>query len=205
MKQLILCAVVVFTALPVMGAETFTDVYTFGSNGIIWDSERTSWADNPTVDWTHELTGFDSSYEVTSATLTIDGSGIENVWWDTDLDGGYEQMDWVTVSLNGVELGQMGSNIYSFDLVSAGLDITSVMQGNAEITFQNDLIDLSCFTIDWDWQDAIQLNTSTLSVTVGDLSSSPVTPAVVVPVPGAFLLAGFGTLLVGTLRRRQKI
>jgi hypothetical protein len=185
-----------------MAAETFMDIHTFGNEGLLWDYENQQWASHSSVEWTHELAGFDDSAEVTSATLTIDGCGIENVWWNLG-DGRYEQMDWVTVSLNGVELGQMGGNESTFDLLAAGVDIESVMLGNAEITFSNDVIKLcDGYAIDWDWHDAVYLKTSTLNVEIGDYIATG-TP--VVPVPGAFLLAGFGTILVGTLRRRKTI
>jgi len=195
MKVVLVCAIVGVVALPCMAAETFTDTYNFGTDGILWDSESDCWTDNSSVSWAHYIEGLEDC-QITQATLTIEGSGIDNVWWDLDGDGGYEQTDFVTVSFMGQTLGQLQGNSTTFDL-SPSL-IASAMNADAEITFQNDLIDEGCYILDFDWEDSVWLKNATLTVVAE-------CPSAVVPAPGALILAGIGTILVGTLRRRKTI
>lgn len=196
MKQVIVCAIVGLIALPVLGVETFRDVHRFGREGILWDVEQQRWKDNPSVRWTHHLDGLGDCAQVSSATLTIEGRGIENVWWDMDKDGGYEQMDWVDVYFNNQLLGTLQGNSTTFNLDTDLIE--EAMNFGATITFQNDLWGKGQHLIDFDWVDSVFLKKSILRV-VADCHP------VAVPVPGAFLLAGFGTILVGTLRRRKAI
>lgn len=204
MKTVLACAILGAWVLPCMAAETFTDIYNFGSDGILWDVESNSWKDNSSVSWTHYTQGFDSSTQIAQATLTIKGHGIDNVWWDRDRDGGYEQMDFVTVSFMGQTLGQLQGNTTTFNLPPSL--ITNEMGANAEITFQNDLYDKGDHMIDFDWHDAVWLDESFLEVFPNTVSTaSPIVPVTAVPAPGALILAGIGTIIVGTLRRRKAI
>jgi len=186
MKALWICLILGVAGLPCMAAETFSDTHTFGCEGILWESGWNS--DFSDVTWAHTLDGFGSNCEITAATLTIDGCGIDNVWgWDTG-----EQADIVNVSLGGYSLGLLTEGITTFDLVDLGAvdQIGASTLANAEITFQND----SC--LDYFFGDVAFLKSSTLSVTCGPVA---------VPVPGALVLAGLGTVLVGALRRRREI
>jgi hypothetical protein len=202
MKALWMCLIFAVAGLPCLAAETISDTHYFGTDGILWDYESKNWTDNPSVSWTHTLNGL-GDFEVTAATLTIDGSGIDNVWWDFDGDGGYEQTDYVMVSFMDQELGRLTGNSTTFSL-TPGL-IAAVTNANAEITFQNDLLTLQgwCedYVVDFDWKDSVLLKSSTLSVTFDQLYGNP--GPVAVPVPGALVLAGLGTTLVGVLRRRK--
>ena len=193
MKVLWVCLILGVAGLPCLAAETISDTYTFGREGILWDFETNCWIpDNTSVSWTHTLNGLDNC-QITEATLTIDGCGIENVWWDFDFDGGYEQTDFVTVTFMGQDLGQLSGNSTTFSL--SPYLIEAVTTANAEISFVNDILfQVGDFVVDFDWQDSVFLKSSTLSVTCGPVA---------VPVPGALVLAGFGTALVGALRRRK--
>lgn len=201
MKALWIFLILVVTGLPCMAAETISDTYYFDEGGILWDSESKCWTDNTSVSWTHTLDGFSDNFQITEATLTIDGAGIENVWWDVDGDGGYEQIDYVTVTFMNQELGQLTGNSTTFDLNPDWIE--AVTNANAEITFQNDLFTLQGwfgdYVIDFDLIDSVALKSSTLTV----ISDAVNMPPVAVPVPGALILAGFGTTLVGALRRRK--
>ncbi|MBC8393744.1 MAG: hypothetical protein H8E17_14400 [Deltaproteobacteria bacterium] len=185
-------------------AQTFTDTHYFGSDGLLWDYENQSWTDNTSVSWTHTLNGFDGTCDVTAAALTITGCGIDNVWWDFDGDGGYEKTDYVMVTFMDQELGLLSGNSTTFNLLGYSDLVDTVTSANAEITFQNDLFTFQgwCrdYVVDFDWSDSVYLSSSTLSVTC-DLSSTP--NSVVVPAPGAILLAGIGMTFVGFLRKHK--
>jgi len=186
MKVLWVCLILGVAGLPCLAAETIS-TYSFGSEGVLWDFESGYWTDNTSVSWTQTLDGLDNGCEITKATLTIDGCGIDNVWWDFDGDGGYEKTDYVDIWFGSEHLGQMSGNSETFELSAVNLDDLS---GDATITFRED----GGRCIDFDWVDSVYLKSATLSVTYNPVA---------VPVPGALVLAGLGTVLVGALRRRK--
>jgi hypothetical protein len=188
MKALWICLILGVAGLPCLAAETVS-YKSFGLDGVLWDSASGCWV-NDSVAWQHDL-NLGSDCQITAATLTIDGCGIDNVWWDFDLDGGYEQTDWVDVWLGGNHLGQLTGNHTVFNLSPEVIsDIAAITDAGATLTFQNDGY-FDCF-------DTVFLKSSTLSVNCGSFGAP-----VAVPVPGALVLAGLGTAIVGALRRRK--
>lgn len=192
MKTVLLCVIVGVMVLPCMAVETLTDTCKFGHEGILWDYENDSRTDNTSVFWTHSLDGLSNCTQVTQATLTIEGRGIDNVQKGFRGDRRDEPRDEVIVTFMGQTLGPLEGNSTTFDL-SPSL-IESAMNVNSEIAFQNDLKDKNGVQRGFDRRDSIMLKKATLTVT-----NAPAT----VPVPGALLLSGVGTLLVGVLRRRR--
>ncbi len=157
MKASYVCLILLVAGLPCLAAETISNTHTFGCEGVLWDYESASWRDNTSVSWTHTLAGFTpETSSVTAATLKIDGCGIENVWWDFDGDGGYEQTDYVAVKFMGQDLGQLTGNSTTFNLSSDM--IQAVTQANAEISFRNDLLTVQGrrgdYFVDLDWVDS---------------------------------------------------
>ena len=183
----------------VLGAPSLVrDVYKFGCEGIIWDAQ--GWAewiieDNSTVQWDHQLplpNGMDMS-DVLSASLTIEGIGIDNIFGDLDGDGSCEGLDEVSVYLNDQLLGSLEGDSTTFSLDRTLL--TDPMLALAQIEFRYDQK-----ISDMLWPvDTVRLTHSILSLTLDDSIAS----ATIVPAPSAILLCGIGTMLAGYLKNRS--
>lgn len=204
MKTLWVCVFLGVVVIPCFAAETLTNTCTFGREGKLWDYEDGYGTDHSSVSWTQDIAGFQSGGEITEATLTFTGIGIDNVRRGRDKDYGYEQTDCVTIMLNGQTLGQLTGNTTTFQVSSALLSDT--LDFSADITFQNDqLVGRRGRMRDVDWRDLIRLHGVTLDVVYQNPTAEISTPPVSVPAPGALMLAGIGTLVVGILRRRNAI
>lgn len=207
MKTFWVCVFVGVVVFPCFAAETLTSTCSFGREGKLWDRELNGRRDNLSLSWTHTLAGLGSGTQVTEATLTFTGIGINNVTGGLDRDRSYEQTDVVTVTFMGQTLGQLTGNTTTFQ-ISPTL-ITEAMNADAEIAFQNDVRTGKRSRMrDIDWRDLIRLTNVTLNVVTQSspgVQDVPTTPPVGVPAPGALVLAGIGTLLVGMLRRRGTI
>ena len=201
MKRLLFLLFLLSTSYAPGAPNLYTNEYKFGSEGIIWDAQ--GWAewmieDNSTVKWDHQLplpTGMGMS-QITSASLTIEGFGIDNLFGDWDGDGPREGVDQVSVFLNDQMLGYLQGNSTTFELNQSLL--TDPLLACANIEFRYDRR-----TSDTIWPvDTIRLASSTLQITVDD---DIATTATIVPTPGAVLLCSIGTILVGYLKNRNKV
>jgi len=196
-RTLILLAMMALSGVVLAAGTTFTSTYDFGNKGLIWDSQSHSWAEwligsNPTVAWSHELPVYGASLK--TASLTISGTGIDNVLCDWDGDGPNEQTDFVQVYMNGEKLGNLTGNVSTFDLNPLTLEGNN--DCSATLTFVYDRR-----TTDKVWPaDMAKFCKSEL--TIGYDSPAP-TPAIV-PVPGAMGLGGIGIAIVGWLRMRKQ-
>lgn len=209
MKTLVLCVIVGIVVLPCMAAETLISTYNFGTEGKLWDTKKVGGSDNTSVSWSHVLEGLSSSTQVTHVTLTLTGSGIDNSAQRLLGDRRYEKTDNVSIMFMGQNLGKLEGNSTTFELSPAL--IGSSMDVNADLAFQKNNRKTKNGVVIRDLRDALLLKSATLTVTYETLTTpmaafqAPVTNPVAVPVPGALLLAGVGTLLVGALRRRKSI
>lgn len=192
-KILPLCLLLAMAGLSAAGP-AFQNVHEFGLfEGIIMDPAGPF---SNTVTWTHAMPYSGDTGDIISASLTIEGTGIENIFSldfeELDLDGPLEGMDLVTISFNNQVLGTLSSDCTTFDLDPSLL--TDPFEAEAVIEFQFDwsLTDLLLPV------DIVRLDRSILTVVTGG-------GIVPVPAPGSVLLCGIGTLLIGYLKRRERL
>ena len=196
LKQIVL--IVLTVAGSAGAAETFTDNFDFGSDGLLWKYESQAWTDNQSVTWIHTLAGFDSSATITRATLPITASGTDNVW---QAKNGQVKGNVFALS-NGQKLGLLKGSSNGFDV-----------QGSQEIA--DSVANAAGFTKSRSWGNAYgRYNGTRQGPKYGDtipgdgtqfpdLTDSKLIPPATVPAPSAVLLAGLGTAVVGLLRNRK--
>jgi hypothetical protein len=173
----VIIALMAALGVPAMAAETFTNVQKV--NVYIWD---TYVGGNNSTTWQHEVP-VGAMGNMTFASLTIDVARFN------------PKDDFVTINLNGVDLGLLTSKrtVFTSD------DNQSMLTAFAAST-------PTTATINFKWNGCIDFydDVKVLTSTLVGTYNTPVA-ASAVPTPGAMLLAGIGTTLVGWLRRRKAL
>lgn len=198
MKKTPVILVLLVSALAAAAPSTYTNVYEFGSEGVIWDAEgwaESFYGDRPEVQWNHSISSDVALVNITSASLTIDGWGVDNLLGDWDGDGPNEGIDLVSVYLGSEFLGNLNGNQTTFALDTSKLDYAMLAVAEIQFVYNHSLADIFLPV------DAVRLTKSTLSVTADTFLPAPG----VVPAPGAVLLGSLGTLVVGYLKRRKSL
>ena len=193
MKTILVCVIVGFMVLPCMAAETLVDTYKFGHEDTLRKSMSDSEMDNTSVPWIHSVDGLNKCTQVSQATLIVGDRGIDN-----GNRRSHAQKNNTMATFRGQAFGSLQGNSTAFDLPPSMFE--GPMNANARIAFKNDPKGKSSLSGDFDWRDTIYLKRPTVT-----LIDTPVTTPATVPVPGALLLSGIGTLLVGILRRRRSV
>ena len=168
---------------------------------------------NDSISWQHDVVLAEpyNTYTLVGATLTISAS--------SSIIDILERTDAVEITFMGVSLGTLDSssnwpgrggnltttfdlsnyytanNVSLIDVMSLYLAYGTPLDATAELQFVKD----GC----WDWADAVSICQSTLNLTLCQDTSGGSGDNAVVPAPGAVLLSGFGTALVGFVRRRS--
>ena len=181
MKKLMLLALLAALVVPAMAAETFTNTECVNSNLFVWVCDQTA-----TAEWTHDVPD-EALGNMTFASLTIES------WFFNAND------DLVTVKLNDYTLGTMTSGTQTFNITDqAVLDSFSASTpASATLTFT-----WGCCLDYLFGSDDVYVWKSTL---YGEFETGTPANIVPAPAPGAILLTGIGTSLVGWLRRRRAI
>lgn len=181
-------------------AETFTGTQDFGNDGLLWDYKPQNWTDNASVAWVDTLTGFEGSNSVATSPLPLN-IALKKRYTGTFLNGSDDPQPAAMAS------GQAGVLAYSSTepfLYMPENSSNSSKQRSAWGRFRwkskpGWSFDGSNFASSTSAQFSLP---ETTGDTYGDFYRPNVPPATV-PAPGAIILAGIGTVLVGFLRHRK--
>lgn len=195
MKTLTRSIFILIFTIGVAGAgETFSGTHNFGSDGLLWNYKSQQWTDNDSVNWIHTLSEFENSNSVTTASLPIQGKSRNTGWPFSDTRNDPDSFKSFP-GRSGSVLPQSRSERFEYDSESQS-DFNKWEYPSNGFSGKNKRN--SNVYLNQDGSKDYPSNPGNF-----DTCYPPSVPPATVPAPGAIILAGIGTVLVGLLRRKE--
>ncbi len=179
--------------------ETFTETRDFGSDGLLWNYKPQKWTDNASVSWIHTLSGFQSSNSVTTASLPI--TSVDNNFYSRVFPRASKEFQPAVVTSRRASVLAY-SQTEQFSSAPGNNDYFGSRRSSWYRAGLRGRRGGGGYGYGKDPDDPLIL----LSDTTGgfdDCDKPSSVPPATVPAPGAIVLAGIGTVLVGFLRHRK--